>query len=410
MKGLSTMSIQALREKRAAVAAEALALVQRKDYEPAKHNAEYDARMDEITALDGQISRFEAALKLQAEKADDELIAEKTAKQARDGVKTPRELFNSFLRAGFKGLTVEEAGEFHRTFHNTLSTGTGSEGGFTVQSDVAATIIDKMKDYGRMRAVATVITTAGGNPLSYPASDGTSEEGELVAENATASDLDPTFSSVALNVFKYSSKVVAVPIELLMDSAVDVEAFVARRLAERLARITEKHFATGTGSGQPAGVVGRASQGLIAANSTSQVTAIISDSLIDLYHSLDPAYATGNTAWMMNNDTLGKVRKLKDGQSYPIFMADYSQSPSGTLLGRPVEVNQNLANMAANAKSILFGDFSQYYVRDALGLLLQRYDDSAYAKKGQVGFLAWARTGGNLIEPAAVKFFQNAAS
>jgi HK97 family phage major capsid protein len=404
------MSIQALREKRAAKSAEALALVQSPTYEPAKHNNQYDALMDEITALDGHISRYEASLKLAAEKADDELVAEKTAKQARDGVKAPRELFGSWLRTGFNGMSVDEAGEFRRTFHATMSTGTGSEGGFTVQSDIAATIIDKMKDYGRMRAVATVLTTSAGNPLSYPTSDGTAEEGELVAENGTASDADPVFGTVALNVFKYSSKVITVPIELLQDSAVDVEAFVARRAAQRLGRITEKHFATGTGSGQPAGVVGRASQGVVAANGTSQVTAIIADSLIDLYHSLDPAYMVDGVRWQMNNATLGKVRKLKDGQSYPIFMPDYTASPSGTILGKPVDVNQNLADMAASAKSILFGDFSQYYIRDVIGLLLQRYDDSAYAKKGQVGFLAWARTGGNLVEPAAVKFFQNAAS
>ena len=67
--------------------------------------------------------------------------------------------------------------------------------------------------------------------------------------------------------------------------------------------------------------------------------------------------------------------------------------------------------MAAGALSILYGDFSYYKIRDVMSVELQRYTDSAYAKKGQVGFLAWMRSGGNMIDVGgAVKSFKNAAS
>lgn len=66
---------------------------------------------------------------------------------------------------------------------------------------------------------------------------------------------------------------------------------------------------------------------------------------------------------------------------------------------------------AAAAKSIAFGDFSLYKIRDVMAITLFRFNDSAYVKKGQVGFLAWMRSGGNLIDVGgAVKLFQHGAA
>ena len=80
-------------------------------------------------------------------------------------------------------------------------------------------------------------------------------------------------------------------------------------------------------------------------------------------------------------------------------------------LGYRVVTNPDIAVMAANAKSILFGDFGKYMIRDVMGLTLYRFDDSAYAKLGQVGFLAWSRAGGNLIDNGgAVKYYQNSST
>ena len=74
-------------------------------------------------------------------------------------------------------------------------------------------------------------------------------------------------------------------------------------------------------------------------------------------------------------------------------------------------INNDVATMAASAKSILFGDFSYYYIRDVMQAELFRFTDSAYAKLGQVGYLAWMRTGGNLLDVGGcVKHYINAAS
>jgi len=261
-----------------------------------------------------------------------------------------------------------------------------------------------------------VIQTAKGNPMSFPTSDGTSEVGEVIAENTTATDADVSFGTKSLPVYKYSSKVVTVPFELLQDSSVDIEAFVQNRLVTRLGRITNTHFTVGDGSSKPTGIMAAATTGVTAANSTSQVTAITYDSIIDLILSVDPAYrALGNCRFMLNDASVKVLRKIKDGQSRPIFVPGYETGVPGgapdTLCGYPITVNQDVVSMAASAKSIAFGDFSFYYIRDVMAVEMFRFTDSAFTKKGQVGFLAWMRSGGNLIDVGgAIKLFVNAAS
>ena len=407
------MSLQALREQRAAAAKTLNELVDPgRAWNAAVDQPLYDAGLAQIDAIDAQIARIQAVNERAANQRTDETVFEAADRTARDSGSESARIFAKWLRGGDKALNQAD----WEVVRNTMSTGTNTEGGYTVQTEVATSILDALKSFGGMRSVADVFSTSQGNPMNWPTSDGTSEEGEIVDENATASDADASFGVKSLPVYKYSSKVITVPVELLMDSNADIEAFIRQRLATRLGRITNKHFTTGTGSSQPNGIVTAASTGVTAANSTSQVTAVKYDSLVDLQHSVDPAYREGgNCRWMFNDSTLKALRKVVDGSSRPIFAPGYEMgNPGGApdrLLGDPITINQSVATMAASAKSILYGDFSYYKIRDVMGIELQRYTDSAYAKKGQVGFLAWLRSGGNFIDVGgAVKLFVNAAS
>lgn len=407
------MSIQALREQRAAKAKTLNELVDpSRQWNPDVDQPIYDAGLAEIDAIDAQISRINALNERAASDRTNDAVFEAADRSARDNGSQASAIFAKWLRGGDKALNAAD----WEIVRATMSTGTTTEGGYTVQTEVATSVLEALKAYGGMRSIAEVFSTAQGNPMNWPTSDGTAEEGEIVDENATASDADATFGVKSLPVYKYSSKVIAVPVELLQDSNVDIEAFVRARLATRLGRITNKHFTIGTGSSQPNGVVTAAGVGVTAANSSSQVTAVTYNSLIDLQHSVDPAYREGgNCRFMFADSTLKAIRKIVDGQSRPIFVPGYEQgNPGGApdrLLGDPITINQSVAAMAASAKSILYGDFSHYKIRDVMGVELQRYTDSAYAKKGQVGFLAWMRSGGNLVDVGgAVKVFVNAAS
>ena len=404
------MSIQNLREQRAAKAKSLSEIVSKADWKPEVDQPIYDAGMLEIDAIDAQIKRVNDVNAKVAEDALKENVIVAAERIGKDKKSRDNELYAKWLRGGDNAISNDD----WSYIKNTMSTTTVGEGGYTVQSNVAATLIDALKEYGGMRATSTILQTAQGNPLSFPTSDGTAEVGEWIAQNVTATGADPSFGTVALNVFKASSKIVAVPYELLQDSTIDIEAFVAGRLAARLGRITNTGYTVGTGTGQPNGIVTAASTGVTAANSSSQVTAITYDSIIDLIHSVDPAYRARRCTFMLNDASVKVIRKIKDGQSRPLFVPGYEVGVPGgapdTLCGYPIVVNQDVAVMAASAKSVVFGDLASYYIRDAMEVTLFRFTDSAYTKLGQVGFLGWMRTGGNLLDTAAVKLFVNAAS
>jgi HK97 family phage major capsid protein len=408
------MSIQALREQRAAKAKELHTLVNNKaeKWNDAKQAA-YDAGMAEIDEIDGRIKRITDLNTRVAEDALAAGIIDAAERHGHDKKSDACKLFANWMRKGEDGLSAEE----QVAFRNTMSTTTNSEGGYTVPTEVANNVLDALKAFGGMRAVATVIRTGDGRTINYPTSDGTAETGELLAQNATAAALDLSFGVKAIGAYKYSSKSVAVPIELLQDSAVDIEAFVTKRLVQRLGRITNTHFTTGSGSGQPNGIVTAAGSGKV--GTTGQTLTVISDDLIDLQHSVDPAYRQpGNCRWMMNDSSVKVIRKIKDTTNRPIFLPGYDNDipgkPGGvpdTVLGDPIQVNQDIAVMAANAKSILYGDFSYYTIRDALDLQMYRFTDSAFALKGQVGFLAFLRSDGQFVDVGgSVKYYQNSAT
>jgi HK97 family phage major capsid protein len=400
--------INALREQRTALAKETRDLL---DKYPGKtwtneQTVIYDAKVEEIAQIDAQIGRIQKQADIDADNVLDAAIADvnRGNRNGRDP-NSPEGLFSTWMRSGVEALP--------QAIRNTMSTTTPSQGGFTVPVTVVQQLIDALKLYGGMRAVSEQFTTDSGNDMQYPTSDGTAEVGELIAQNTTANALDPSFGAVTLSCYKFSSKIVAVPFELLQDSVLDVEAMVNKRLGQRLGRIQNTYFTTGTGTAQPNGVVTAATAGKVGL--TGQTLSIIYDDLVDLIHGVDPAYRNlGNCRFMLADSSLKVVRKLKDSNLRPLFVPSYDGGIANKfpdqLMGYDIQVNQDVAVMAANAKSVLFGDFSFYKIRDALQVLMFRFTDSAYAKLGQVGFLGWMRSGGTLVDPKAVNYYSNSAT
>ena len=411
------MSIQALREQRAA---QAKALNDLLEANPDKWGddlqATYDTGLDEIDRIDAKIKRITDLNERVANDALQGKLTEVGDRLERDNATPAAKLWAKWLRGGDQALSAEDIA----TIRNTMSTTTGSEGGFTVQKDVAKTIVDALKAFGGVRqSRATVLPTDLGNPIDYPTSDGTSEIGEQLAENAAAAAADPVFGVVNLATYKFSSKSIAIPIELLQDSSVDIEAFVRLRMSQRLGRITNQRFTTGTGSSQPQGIVTAAGSGVVGVTGTTTSLGASGsaayDNLVTLQHSVDPAYRQRGREWMMHDSTLREVRKLKDGQNRPIFVPGYEVGiPGGfpdTLLGDGIVINQDMPVMAANAKSVLFGDFSPFVIRDVMAMNAWRMTDSAFALKGQVGFVAMSRHGSVMTDTGGpVKYYQNSAT
>ena len=416
------MSIQALRERLAASNKSAKHLLAEKGSQTwsAEDQKTFDGFADESERLTRQIAAHEAMIAKDRDENFSDAGDHNINANTKNGkpLSEAQKAFNVFLRKSFKDMTVDEA----LAVRNTMSTTTSSQGGYTMQSIVAAELIDYLKAYGYMRKVSSQITTDQGNPLSYPTSDGTSETGEWIAQNTTATAADPSFGTVAINVFKASSKIIAVPLELLQDSQIDIQAMVFKRLADRIGRISNTGFTTGDGSTMPNGIVTASSTGKT--GTTGQTLTIIYDDLVDMVDSLDAAYldlpgtpqaSAGNApGWMFSQTMRRVVRKIKDTAGRPIWTPSYDGGISGglsdTLMGYPVYINNDIAVPAANAKSLAFGNFNKYLIRDAMDITMFRFDDSAYMKLGQVGFLAWARVGGNLLDTNAVKLYVHSAS
>lgn len=408
-------TIQNLREQRAQLSAETRNLCEQNPGATwnAEHQATYDRNMADIERISGEIDRLERVAALDVERS-----ARDAGITIHDRVGPQDQLSNSirqitakWMRGGDNALSPED----WATVRNTMSTTTPAEGGYTVQTEVAQELIRGMKAFGGMREASTVFSTGQGNPMSWPTCDDTGNTGELIGENTTATAQDAAFNTVGLNTYKFSSKVVAVPIELLQDSEIDVEALVLSLLSERLARVTNTYFTTGTGTSQPRGIVTAAAAGKV--GTTGQTLTVTYDDLVDLEHSVDPAYRNlPGAGFMMNDASLKVIRKIKDTEGRPIFVPGYETGnpggAPGTLLNRPVFINQDMAVMAANAKSILFGALKNYRIRDVMAATLFRFTDSAYTKLGQVGFLGWSRHGGNLadISGSTVKYYQNSAT
>ena len=400
------MTIQQLRERLGALKKEARNLVENKGSATwtKEEQTQFDNMVDEAERIERQIEAHQRLLDNEAEDSFSKLpTKEKGAK-----VDPAMAAYENYLRKMSNRLTPQEI----EAIRNTMSTTTGSEGGYTVQPIVASTLIEALKDFGAMRRLAERLVTTNGADLSFPSTDGTSEEGEIIAQNTTATDADVGFGTVPLNTYKFSSKVVTIPIELLQDSNIDVVALVNNRLRERVGRIQNRMFTVGTGTAQPFGITTAATAGKVGA--TGQTLTVTYDDLVDLVDSIDPAYQIAGLKFQFAQAVRRVVRKIKDTAGRPIWTPSYDEGMSAKtpdlLMGYPVEINNHMPVPAANAKSISFGDHSKYMVRDAMELTMFRFEDSAYLKKGQVGFLAWARAGGNLTDTNAVKVYQHSAT
>jgi HK97 family phage major capsid protein len=167
------------------------------------------------------------------------------------------------------------------------------------------------------------------------------------------------------------------------------------------------HFTTGTGTAQPNGVVTAAT-----AYSTGVAAAAITrDNLVDLIHQVDPSYRRRGAIFMFNDTTLSAIKKLAFGSAddRPLWQPSIREGEPDRLEGYSYVINQDVADIGASAKSVLFGDFSQYIIRLAGPATTLRLNER-YAEFLHTGFIAYQRADGELLSANAIKVLQHAAS
>ncbi|RYF75070.1 MAG: phage major capsid protein [Comamonadaceae bacterium] len=409
--------LRAQRDAKARAAADLNAKTPADQRMPAADASALDAVLAEVETIDAEIARENRLTQLAGDaRAEHEHALNGAIREGAPAGTAEAAALRAMLSGGLSALSQEQrqamSARQNPDIRAAMSTTTGSEGGYTVATEFSRNLLAAMKEMGGVREVASTIQTATGAQMLFPTTDASAEEGEIVGQNATVTVGETTFGQASLDVYKYSSKSIALPFELLQDSMFDIEAYLRSLLALRLGRIQARHQTVGTGTAQPRGIATAAAVGKI--GTTGQTTTVTYDDLVDLEHSVDPIYR-GAGRWMFHDDVLKSIRKLKDTQNRPIFVPGYETgSPGGApdrLLGRPFVINQKMPSPAASVKSILFGDFSKYLIRDVMDVTLFRMTDSAYTLKGQVGFVAFCRSGGNLLDVGgAVKAYQHPAT
>tara|TARA_R110000803_G_scaffold145714_1_gene211487 strand:- start:891 stop:2150 length:1260 start_codon:yes stop_codon:yes gene_type:complete len=371
---------------------------------------EFDAMMvdhDKLGARAERMEKADAAIRsanaVDVSKRPEFEARQAPAVDAGEAVSYRQAFYSMIANGGIDGLDSEVRNVLRQSEVRTQTAGTTTAGGFTVPTELASFIDKAMAASGPMydSNLFTVLNTTGGNTFNIPTVDDTAVTPVAHTEGTQPTDdggKDVTFGQKQLGAFAFDTEWVRWSYELANDSILNVEALLGELLGERLGRIANSKLTTGSGSSDVEGIVTNSGLGKTAA----AAAAITADEIIDLIHSVDPAYrASASTAIMMNDSTLAAVRKLKDGNgNYLWQMGNYQAGVPQNLLGYNVVVNQAMDSLATAKKVMLFGDMSKYYVRKVGGpsLFVAR---ERFAP--DYGILGYARFDGVLANTGAVK-------
>lgn len=278
---------------------------------------------------------------------------------------------------------------------------TGANGGYTsVPAQLVSSLEQARLAHGGILQVAEVIRTATGEPMYWPAADDTGNSGELVAEAGDLNievSVDPTFARLQLDSYKVSSKPILVSYELLRDSVFDLPSVIGAMLGERIGRKESAMYATADGSSKPRGITVAGTAATLSSGNayTASATAITGDEILDLVHSVDPAYRGQGCGFVMKDSTVLLLRKLKGTDGQYLWQANWQAGAPDMLAGYPVTTCQDMPAATAGLKSVVFGQLSAYKVRQVGPVRLRRLDE-LFANTDQVGFLALASVDGDL--------------
>ncbi|MEU4150836.1 phage major capsid protein [Streptomyces sp. NPDC026659] len=402
--------VKRLRERRANVWEQAKALADKAADEnralSGEEEGEWQALNAELDALDKRIKNV--------------LDGEQRAKDAEDAMSRlrgePRKAANNGPQAqGSEELRTFLRGEGARYFDvvpngpvdfRTLSKLTAGAGGNVVPTDFYTRLMAHLIETSAvLQTNPTVLNTTSGESVQVPKTTAHSTAA-IVTEAGTISASDPAFGQITLGAFKYGT-LIQVSRELLTDAGVDLEGYLSMQAGRALGNAFGTHMVTGTGTAQPRGIVTDATVGKTGATAGGLIA---TDDLIDLQYSVIAPYrASSSCYWIVKDATLATIRKFKGTDGQYIWQPSLVAGAPDMLLGKPIVTDPNVAAVGSTAKSVVFGDMSQYFVRLAGGIRFERSDDFAFSSD-LVTFRALLRADAALVDlTGAVKVFQGAA-
>lgn len=358
---------------------------------------------EEIAAVRGEVAALKVQVERQAVAASRlPLDGVKSADGSRDPARVA--FAERYLRRGLDAGVELKA----------LSGASGAEGGFAVPREIDAMIGATLKSLSPIRAIANVVQTgsAGYRKLIATGATAAGWVGETAARPETATrsfaEIVPPSGSLYANP--------AASQAMLDDAMFDVEAWLADEIAREFAASEGAAFLIGNGVNRPKGFLTYATtnqndaarpfgtiQHIASGAAGAFPAANPQDRLVDLVHALRPPYRQGAT-WVMNSDTLGRIRKLKTSDGAFIWQPGLVEGQAATLLGYPVVEAEDMPDIAADSLSIAFGNFKEAYVIADRGETAILRDP--FSNKPFVHFYATKRIGGKVLDSNAIKLLR----
>lgn len=393
--------LQELRQKRAKAWDQAKAFLdecyQVSDVLSTEDTRRYETLEAEVASLGKEIDRLEKQEEM------DKMMNQATSQGIMLSPQHPKE-----VKIGKASDDYQEAfwnvmrGKNSGVIQNALQVGTDSEGGYLVPDEFERQLIEGLESENIFRRIAKVIQTSSGErKIPVVASKG---DASWMDEEGSYVESDLSFNQVLLGAHKLGT-LVKVSEELLNDSAFNLPSYIAREFARRLGSKEEEAFLVGDGVGKPLGLLSDSS--VEVGITTTSDKAITFDNLIDLYYSVKEPYRK-NSVFIMNDQTVKAIRQLKDTNGQYIWQPSLVAGTPDKILNCPVLTSPYVPEIAAGATTVIFGDFSYYWIADREGRSFKRLNE-LYATTGQVGFLGSQRVDGKLILPEAVKLLKQKA-
>lgn len=283
-----------------------------------------------------------------------------------------------------------------RRINNVLQEGVDSDGGYLVPLEYDTRLIDGLKEENIMRKLATIIKTGAERKINIAAS---TPAAAWIDEGGALTFGDATFDQINLDAHKLHVAV-KVTEELLYDNVFNLETYILNKFAMALANAEEDAFLNGDGVGKPLGIFAATGGGQIGVT-TASATAITADEVINLIYSLKRPYRK-NAVFIINDQTLSILRKLKDGNGSYLWQPSYQVGEPDSLLGYPVHTSAYVPTVAPGNPVMAFGDFSYYNIGDRGSRSFAELKE-LYAGNGMVGFVAKERVDGRLVLPEAIQ-------
>jgi HK97 family phage major capsid protein len=371
-----------------------------KSQRPAQSSEKADAAEKELKSFNARLQ----ALSIESGKGFTPVTREQL-----DGYKAA---IAGYIRKGVETMSPDE--------RKAINVGTNPQGGYLVTEEMEGTIDRVLRKYSTIRDLARVIPIGASSYKKLVKTSGTSGSTTGNERTAPTEGTSPGWVELEFVPGTYLSDQ-RITQESLEDSVIDVEGDLMTEIGIEFAEKEGTDFVSGDGVNRPRGfasyaTVANASYAwgkvgyTASGNASSFAASNPSDYLIDLVHSLRRQYRA-NGAFIMNDATLGAIRKFKDGQGnylWGMTKESFMAGAVGTLLGYPVATDDFMPDVGANAYPIAFADWSRfYYVIDRKGMTILR---DPFTAVPYVKFVARRRVGGGIANFEAGKLLKIATA